>query len=543
MASVQQERQGDEIVSGSFRVGRSNRIVSIGDDEHPPSIDKPGWKKFLSYVGPGFLVSLGYLDPGNLETDLQAGANHKYQLLWLILVGLIFALLIQSLAANLGVSTGKHLAELCKAEYPKYVRICLWLLGEITVIAADIPEVIGTAAALNILFHIPLWIGVLLTGLSTLLLLGLQRFGARKLELLISLVVFTMAACFFGEMSFVKPPASQVLKGIFVPKLSGQSAIADSIALLGALVPPHNLFLHSALVLTRKVPNTAQGINDACRYFLMETGFALFVAFLINVSVVAVSGAVCFADNLSSDNANRCNNLTLDSASFLLKNVLGKSSSILYAIALLGAGQSSTITSTFAGQFIMQGFLDLTMKKWIRNLVTRSIAIAPSLVVSIIGGSAGAGRLIIIASMILSFEIPFVFIPLLRFSGSTAKMGPHRNSIYIIVVSWILGLLIIGINVYYLVTGFIHWLLHNNLPKVGNIFIGLIVFPLMVVYILAVLYLTFKKDTAVTYIEPAKSNTEVESKIESGELKSDLDSPETGEIQYRQDLTDVYHSE
>ncbi|KAJ8761164.1 hypothetical protein K2173_001220 [Erythroxylum novogranatense] len=303
-----------------------------------------------------------------------------------------------------------------------------------------------------------------------------------------------MAACFFGEMSFVKPPASQVVKGIFVPKLSGQSIF--SFCMLKG--------------------------DDACRYFLMETGFALFVAFLINVSIVAVSGTVCFANNLSSDNANQCNNLTLDSAS--LDNVLGKSSLILYAVALLGAGQSAAVTSTFAGQFIMQGFLDLTTKKWIRNLVTRTIAIAPSLVVSIIGGSAGAGRLMIIASMMLSFEIPIVFIPLLRFSGSTAKMGPHKNSIYIIVASWILGMLIIGINVYYLVTGFIHWLLHNNLPKVGNICIGL-------------------KDTAVTYIEPAKSNTEAESKIESGELKSDPDSPETGEVQYRQDLTDVYHSE
>ncbi|EEF42119.1 metal transporter, putative [Ricinus communis] len=463
MERVEQQQQlNDKLPTNSWG-GSSNRIAALSLDEKPQSCidqgntspEKPGWRKFLSYVGPGFLVSLAYLDPGNLETDLQAGANHGYELLWVILIGLIFALIIQSLAANLGVSTGKHLSELCKAEYPKYVKYCLWLLAEIAVIAADIPEVIGTAFALNILFDIPLWVGVLCTGVSTLLFLGLQRYGVRKLEMLIATLVFVMAACFFGEMSHVKPPASGVIKGMFVPKLSGQGATGDAIALLGALVMPHNLFLHSALVLSRKVPNSVRGINDACRYFLIESGFALFIAFLINVAVVSVSGTVCTVQNLTQKDADRCSDLTLNSASFLLQNVLGKSSSTLYAIALLASGQSSTITGTYAGQYIMQGFLDLKMRKWIRNLMTRCVAIAPSLIVSIIGGSQGAGRLIIIASMILSFELPFALIPLLKFSSSSTKMGPHKNSIIIIVISWILGLGIIGINIYYLSTGFV----------------------------------------------------------------------------------------
>ncbi|KAA0055478.1 metal transporter Nramp5-like [Cucumis melo var. makuwa] len=331
-------------------------------------VQKPGWRKFVAYVGPGFLVSLAYLDPGNLETDLQAGANHGFELLWVVLIGLIFALIIQSLSANLGVST-----------------------------------VVGTAFALNILFHIPVWAGVLLTGLSTILLLGLQRYGARKLELLIAILVFVMAACFFGEMSYVKPPASGVLKGMFVPKLKGEGATADAIALLGALVMPHNLFLHSALVLSRKVPNSVSGINDACRYFLIESGIALFIAFLINVAVVSVSGTVCTVGNVAQTTTDQCSDITLNSASFLLQNVLGKSSSTIYAIALFASGQSSSITGTYAGQFIMQGFLDLKMKTWARNLMTRSIAITPSLIVSIIGGPQGAGRLIIIASVISSF--------------------------------------------------------------------------------------------------------------------------------------------
>ncbi|KAK2631770.1 hypothetical protein EUGRSUZ_L02462, partial [Eucalyptus grandis] len=496
---------------------------------------KPGWRALLSFVGPGFLVSLAYLDPGNLETDLQAGANHGYELLWIILIGLIFALIIQSLAANLGVSTGKHLSELCKAEYPPLVKYCLWFLAEVAVIAADIPEVIGTAFALNILFHIPVWAGILLTGFSTIALLGLQTYGIRKLEMLIATLVFIMAACFFGEMSYVKPPATEVLEGMFIPKLSGNSATGDAIAMLGALVMPHNLFLHSALVLSRKVPRSVRGVNDACRFFLIESGFALFVAFLINVAVVSVSGTVCSANNLSSENASQCNDLTLNSAAFLLKNMLGRSSSTVYAIALLASGQSSTITGTYAGQYIMQGFLDLKMKKWMRNLVTRCAAITSSLIVAIMSGSSGASRLIIIASMILSFELPFALIPLLKFSSSATKMGPHKNSIYIIVISWILGVGLIGINIYYLSTGFVGWLINNSVPKVANVFIGILVFPLMAVYIVAVIYLTFRKDTIITFSDdPVKHATTMAIELGYGNSGKSPD-----RLPYREDLADI----
>ncbi|CAA6667703.1 unnamed protein product [Spirodela intermedia] len=450
----------------------SNRISAEEAKEKMASdtLSESAWRDFLTYIGPGFLVSMAYLDPGNLETDLQAGANHGYELLWVVLLGLVFALIIQSLAANLGVTTGRHLAELCKLEYPKYVRLCLWVLAELAVIAADIPEVIGTAFALNILFSIPLWVGVLMTGTSTLLLLSLQRYGVRKLELMIAMLVFVMAACFFGELAYVKPPAREVLKGLFIPKLNGDGAAGDAIALLGALVMPHNLFLHSALVLSRKVHPSKGGIDKACRYFLLESGFALAVALLINIAVVSVSGTICTAEDLSSENAEQCGDLTLNSASFLLKNILGKASSTVYGIALLASGQSSTITGTY-------------MRTWLRNLLTRTIAIAPSLVVSIIGGSSGAGRLIIIAS----------------FSSSRTKMGPHKNSIYIIAASWALGMLIIGINVYYLSTSFVRWLIHSPLPVAVKAVVGVIVFPLMAVYMVAVVYLMARKDATVTF--------------------------------------------
>ncbi|KAG6388652.1 hypothetical protein SASPL_150084 [Salvia splendens] len=416
MASLQQQ-QG----SGG---GNSNRVVAVvhtppaaaGDkefDQEDQFQQEPGWKNFLKHVGPGFLVSLAYLDPGNLETDLQAGANHGYELLWVILIGLVFALIIQSLAANLGVSTGKHLAEHCKAEYPIFVKLCLWILAELAVIAADIPEVIGTAFALNILFKIPVWVGVLCTGCSTLLLLGLQKYGVRKLELLIAILVFIMAACFFGELSYVKPPAKEVMKGMFVPKLIGQGATGDAIALLGALVMPHNLFLHSALVLSRKIPNSVRGIN----------------------------------------------------------------------VRILGT-QDEKMDKEFDDK------------------------------------------------MILSFELPFALIPLLKFSTSATKMGPHKNSIYIIVFSWILGLGIIGINIYYLSTAFVGWLIHNDLPKLGNVFIGILVFPLMAIYVISVIYLMFRKDRVVTFIDPTKSDP---ISMENGHQGG----VEMQNAPYREDLADI----
>ncbi|CAH1431205.1 unnamed protein product [Lactuca virosa] len=432
MASLQHEPR---VTGGSNRVSAVDlSVLNSKDFDDHKDIDhdqKPGWKSFLSFVGPGFLVSLAYLDPGNMETDLQAGANHRYELLWVILIGIIFALVIQSLAANLGVSTGKHLSELCKAEYPIFVKYCLWLLAEVAVIAADIPEVIGTAFALNILFKIPVWVGVLSLGM-------------------------------------------------FIPKLSGQGATGDAIALLGALVMP---------------------------YFLIESGIALFVAFLINVSMIAVSGTVCSEKNLPSEEMDRCNDLNLNSASFLLKNVLGKSGSTLYAIALLASGQSSTITGTYAGQFIMSGFLDLKMRKWLRNLMT------------------------------LSFELPFALIPLLKFSSSSTKMGPHKNSIFIILFSWALGLGIIGINIYYLSTAFVDWLIHSTWPKVANVFIAILVFPVMAAYVLSVIYLMLRKDVVVTYIEPSKGDPIAQDSMESG---NDADRrPELTNAPYREDLSDI----
>ncbi|KAG5141642.1 hypothetical protein JHK82_017337 [Glycine max] len=493
-------------------------LIENSDTDQIVVPDTTGWKNLFAYVGPGFLVSIAYIDPGNFETDLQSGAQYKYELLWIILVASCAALLIQTMAANLGVVTGMHLAEHCKAEYSRVPNFILWVIAEIAIVACDIPEVIGTAFALNMLFNIPVWVGVLLTGFSTLILLALQQYGVRKLEFFIAFLVFTIAGCFMAELGYAKPVAKEVVAGLFVPKLQGHGATGLAISLLGAMVMPHNLFLHSALVLSRKIPRSVRGIKEACRFYMIESAFALTVAFLINISVISVSGAVCNSSNLSVEDQNSCQDLDLNKASFLLRNVLGKWSSKLFAIALLASGQSSTITGTYAGQYVMQGFLDLRLKSWIRNLLTRCLAIVPSLIVALIGGSAGAGELIIIASMILSFELPFALIPLLKFTSSKIKMGEHVNSISISAVTWIIGSLIMGINIYYLLTSFVKLLLHVHLKIVTKVFLGILGFSGVALYMGGIAYLVFRKNKKTTHILAFRTLEEQQVANEQGDI-------------------------
>lgn len=491
---------GSAVTQQQFIASTGNRSLSnaplIEETEVDQIVvpDRTSWKNLFAYMGPGFLVSIAYIDPGNFETDLQSGAQYKYELLWIILVASCAALIIQSLAANLGVVTGKHLAEHCRTEYPRVPNFILWVLAEISIVACDIPEVIGTAFALNMLFSIPVWGGVLLTGLSTLVLLALQQYGVRKLEFLIAFLVLTIAGCFFMELGYANPNPREVLRGLFVPQLKGNGATGLAISLLGAMVMPHNLFLHSALVLSRKIPRSVRGIKEACRFYMIESAFALMIAFLINVSVISVSGAVCNSSDLNPEDQNSCKDLDLNKASFLLKNVLGSWSSKLFAVALLASGQSSTITGTYAGQYVMQGFLDLRLKPWIRNFLTRCLAIVPSLIVAIIGGSAGAGQLIIIASMILSFELPFALIPLLKFTSSKTKMGIHANSKTISAVTSMIGSLIMAINIYYLVTSFVKLLIHSHLNIVVIVFSGILGFSGMSIYLAGIAYLVYRKN-------------------------------------------------
>ncbi|GJN18913.1 hypothetical protein PR202_gb06125 [Eleusine coracana subsp. coracana] len=530
-------RHPEGVVQSGSDTGEHKNMNADSEKDEQVQMQQPRWRRFFAHVGPGALVAIGFLDPSNLETDMQAGADFKYELLWVVLVGMIFALFIQTLAANLGVKTGRHLAELCREEYPRYINIFLWIIAELAVISDDIPEVLGTAFAFNILLKIPVWAGVILTVFSTLLLLGVQKFGARKLEFIIAAFMFTMAACFFGELSYLRPSAREVVKGMFVPSLQGKGAAANAIALFGAIITPYNLFLHSAVVLSRKTPRSVKSIRTACRYFLIECSLAFIVAFVINVSIVVVAGSICNGNNLSPDDANTCGDLTLQSAPMLLRNVLGRSSSVVYAVALLASGQSTTISCTFAGQVIMQGFLDLKMKNWVRNLITRLIAIAPSLTAALVSGPSGAGKLIIISSMVLSFELPFALIPLLKFCNSSKKVGPLKESIYTVVIAWILSFALIVVNTYFLMWTYVDWLVHNHLPKHANALVSILVFALTAAYLVAVVYLTFRKDTVVTYVplsEKAQGQVEAGAGVALASA-ADEDQP----APFRKDLADA----
>eukprot|EP00270_Netrium_digitus_P012678 TRINITY_DN4148_c0_g1_i1.p1 TRINITY_DN4148_c0_g1~~TRINITY_DN4148_c0_g1_i1.p1 ORF type:complete len:532 (-),score=107.61 TRINITY_DN4148_c0_g1_i1:197-1792(-) len=455
------------------------------------------WKKLLAYLGPGFLVCIAYIDPANFESDIQAGSTFEYELGWILLLSTAGGVMLQMQAASLGIVTGKHLALHCRLEYPKPLNYLLWIIAEIEIVASDIPEVIGTAMALNLLFGLPIWIGVLITGTSTLVFLGIQRFGVRKLEFVVTVMVFIMAGCYFTELYIAKPRYDQIALGLVYPRLRNSDAVMLAVSLVGAEIMPHNLFLHSSIVLSRNRAQTDEGIKDGCHYCLIETSIAVILAFFINVSVVSLGGVVCHESNLSPRLYDVCQDLNINNIPDLLQHTLGSWASPVFGVALLASGQSSTITGTYAGQYVMQGFLNLRMKTWLRNLLTRLAAIVPALLVSVYGGEKSSGKLIIICSMILSFGLPFSLVPLLKFTSSSVKMGPFKNSWRVTVGTWLMGLAVLGINVYYMVQKFIEFM-HKDLPLVFRIFCAIMFCIIIVCYISILIYLAVRNDVVVT---------------------------------------------
>ncbi|CAN6270577.1 unnamed protein product [Urochloa humidicola] len=461
--------------------GASSSGQQQDDDEEGDLRQGPTWKRFLAHAGPGFLVSLAYLDPSNVQTDLQAGSSHKYELLWVLFFGFFFVLIIQSLAAKLGIITGRHLAELCMREYPKYVKYGLWFLIEVGVIAATIPGVLGTALAYSILFHIPFWSGLLICGASTLLILALQNYGARKMELIGVIFVLSMAVCFFVELRSANPPMTEVIQGLFIPRLRGDYAMSDAIAVFSALIVPHNLFLHSSLVLSRKIPSSPKGIKDTSTFFLIENAFALLLVLLVNVAIVSITGTTC-ADSQLDDDISTCSGLRLNSTSVLLKGFSGMRKCIIYIIA-------------------------------------PCFTIIPSLIISSIGGAPHVRQLINISAIILAFVLPFALIPLLKFSSTCAMIGPYKNSTGIVRIAWILSMVIVGINIYFFCTSFLSWLVHSELPRIVNAIISILVFPFMAAYITAVIYLVFKKVSVSIPFPPMSVSSETE--VEAARMQDD----------------------
>ncbi|CAN6242132.1 unnamed protein product [Urochloa humidicola] len=496
--------------------GASSSGQQQDDDEEGDLRQGPTWKRFLAHAGPGFLVSLAYLDPSNVQTDLQAGSSHKYELLWVLFFGFFFVLIIQSLAAKLGIITGRHLAELCMREYPKYVKYGLWFLIEVGVIAATIPGVLGTALAYSILFHIPFWSGLLICGASTLLILALQSYGARKMELIGVIFVLSMAVCFFVELRSANPPMTEVIQGLFIPRLRGDYAMSDAIAVFSALIVPHNLFLHSSLVLSRKIPSSPKGIKDTSTFFLIENAFALLLVLLVNVAIVSITGTIC-ADSQLDDDISTCSGLGLNSTSVLFKNIFGKSSSKIYGLALLASGQSCTVATSYSGQYIMQGFSG--MRKCIIYIIAPCFTIILSLIISSIGGAPHVRQLINISAIILAFVLPFALIPLLKFSSTCAMIGPYKNCTGIVRVAWILSMVIVGINIYFFCTSFLSWLVHSELPRIVNAIISTLVFPFMAAYITAVIYLVFKKVSVSIPFPPMSVSSETE--VEAARMQDD----------------------
>jgi manganese transport protein len=409
------------------------------------------WRRFLAFSGPAFLVSVGYMDPGNWGTDLSAGSRYGHRLLWVLLMSNVMALLLQGLAARLGVVSGRDLAQACRESYPRGTVWGLWVLTEIAIAATDLAEVIGTIIALKLLFNVPYLLGLAVAATDTLLLLALQRRGVRLLELLTLLLVAVIAGSFVVEIALARPDWAGVLRG-FTPGLDPTSpgdSLYVAIAMLGATVMPHNLYLHSALVQTRDFGKTAEGKRLACRFNLLDSALALNGAFFINAAILVLAVATFHAHGLKVEK--------LNDAHRLLGEVWGTTlASVLFAVALLASGQSSTLTGTLAGQVVMEGFVRLRVRPWVRRLLTRLAAIVPALLVlSLASADDGDStavderllQLLVLSQAVLSFQLPFAIIPLVQFTSDRRRMGAFANPAWLKALAWLCAVVVVVLNV------------------------------------------------------------------------------------------------
>lgn len=445
-----EDDEDDEEVA--FEAQEKILIVGLDSTESVDSNVVPpfSWKKLWLFTGPGFLMSIAFLDPGNLEGDLQAGAIAGYSLLWLLMWATIMGLLIQLLSARVGVATGRHLAELCREEYPNWARLVLWFMAELALIGADIQEVIGSAIAIQILSHgvLPLWAGVLITASDCFIFLFIENYGVRKLEAVFAVLIATMALSFAWMFGDTKPSGKELLMGLLIPRL-GSKTIRQAVGVVGCVIMPHNVFLHSALVQSRNIdPHKKGRVQEALNYYSIESSVALLVSFMINLFVTTVFAKGFYgtkqADSIGLVNAGQ----------YLEEKYGGGVFPILYiwGIGLLAAGQSSTITGTYAGQFIMGGFLNLRLKKWMRALITRSFAIVPTIVVTIIFNTSEASLDVLNEwlNVLQSIQIPFALIPLLTLVTKEQVMGVFKIGPVLERVAWTVAALVIVINGYLL---------------------------------------------------------------------------------------------
>ncbi|MFY7964725.1 MAG: Nramp family divalent metal transporter [Chitinophagaceae bacterium] len=416
---------------------------SLSDVHESVDTTKPrkGIRKFLAFIGPAYLVSVGYMDPGNWATDLQGGAKFGYKLIWVLLMSNLMALLLQGLAARLGIVRRRDLAQANRETYPPLVNFCLYILAEIAIAACDLAEVLGMALGIHLLFpSIPLLAGVGITVLDTLLLLWLQSFGIRKLEAFIFALVLIIAGCFFIEIFFAKPNMADVVVG-FIPSKLNKDALYIAVGIIGATVMPHNLYLHSALVQTRKIGNDSASIKKALRFNMIDSTIALNAAFFVNAAILVLAASTFYTSGNSSV-------AKIEDAHHLLDGLLGtKLAPLLFAIALIAAGQSSTVTGTLAGQIVMEGYLKFRINPWLRRLITRLIAIIPAVVVIVIYGDEKIDALLVLSQVVLSVQLGFAIIPLIHFVSDKKTMGAFAIKPFTQIIAWLVAIILVGLNV------------------------------------------------------------------------------------------------
>ncbi|MEG3900940.1 MULTISPECIES: Nramp family divalent metal transporter [unclassified Microcoleus] len=408
----------------------------------PVPNSKGFWRKMLAYAGPGYLVSVGYMDPGNWATDLAGGAKFGYALLSVILLSNLMAILLQSLCVRLGVATGRDLAQACRDYFSPRVSFLLWILCEIAISACDLAELVGSAIGLQLLFGIPLVWGVCITALDVIMVLFLQGKGFRYIEALVITIIAIIGGCFIAEMIFAKPDAGGVLLG-YVPSLEilqNQAMLYIAVGILGATVMPHNLYLHSSIVQTRSWEETADKKWEAIKFGTIDSTVALSIALFINSAILILSAASFHFSGYQEV-------AEIQDAYKLLSPVLGVgSASAIFAFALLASGQNSTLTATLAGQIVMEGFLNFRLRPWLRRLLTRLIAIVPALIVIILFGEGSTTNLLVFSQVILSLQLPFAVIPLVMFTSNRNLMGEFVNPFWLKALAWLVASIIVGLN-------------------------------------------------------------------------------------------------
>jgi manganese transport protein len=439
------------------------------------------FRKILAFFGPAYLVSVGYMDPGNWATDIAGGSQFGYALLWVLLMSNLMALLLQSLSARLGIVTQRDLAQASRETYSPFINYVLYFLAEIAIAACDLAEVLGMAIGINLLFDIPLIEGVLITVLDTFLLLFLINKGIRKMEAFIIVLVIIIGFSFIFEMIFAQPELKKVIYGL-IPSMPNESALYIAIGIIGATVMPHNLYLHSSLVQTRKFSRTDAGIKQALKYNFIDSTIALNLAFFVNAAILILAAATFYRNGMFDV-------AEIQDAHQFLQPLLGtKWAPILFAVALIAAGQSSTITGTLAGQIVMEGYLNLRIQPWVRRIITRLIAIIPAVIVILIYGESVTGKLLILSQVILSLQLGFAIIPLIHFVSDKSKMKGFHISRITQVAAWIIAIIIVSLNAKLVFSEIKGWLETSDNPLI----LWLTVVPIALGFLVLLLYIVFK---------------------------------------------------